>query len=357
MKIWEWLQGEVAIDISQRMRLVQQLSPRLPGDVSASIAALGVSVPTRLCCTCRNSNRGFDCSWQPNEEEGPSSSSSSYLSSYKNENENEKDPAVSVCTSCIRPRYARFRPRIPRSSTPPSSSGSGLTAPPMMLGMLHVRARAPTWDPNRHFHVEHKDTRVVRHRMSGFHSFRTVVCDEMVVKGVVTYRIRYRRRTTTWPFSCGVGVVTPRADVNSEIAWCPGTRGWKDAWGLCIEGRANPSSVSSYLGMRATDETVVLGGAGKKTVTNGNALTDLLGGTGADFRITIDATNRCLEIEASSLNDNNNDNDSGGVRTNPNAFFRIDLEEEEKQKDQPLILTVSLKFAGDEAVLLPAHHS
>ena len=193
--------------------------------------------------------------------------------------------------------------------------------------------------------------------MSGFHSFRTVVCDEMVVKGVVTYRIRYRRRTTTWPFSCGVGVVTPRADVNSEIAWCPGTRGWKDAWGLCIEGRANPSSVSSYLGMRATDETVVLGGAGKKTVTNGNALTDLLDGTGADFRITIDATNRCLEIEASSLNDNNNDNDSGGVRTNPNAFFRIDLEEEEKQKDQPLILTVSLKFAGDEAVLLPAHHS
>lgn len=349
MKIWEWLQGEVAIDISKRMRLVQQLSPRLPGDVSASIAALGVGYPTRLCCTCRNSNQGFDCSWQPNEEEGPSSSSS--LSSY----ENEKDPAVSVCTSCIRPRYARFRPRIPRSSTP-SSSGAGLIAPPMMLGMLHVRARAPTWDPNRHFHVELNDTRVVRHRVSGFHSFRTVVCDEMVVKGVVTCRIRFRRRsrhqTTTWPFSCGVGVVTPRADINSEIAWCPGTRGWKDAWGLCIEGRANPSA-SPYHGMRAMDENMVLGGVGKKTVTNGNVLTDL--GTGADFRITIDATNRCLEIEASLLNDN--DNESGGKRTNPCAFFRIDLEEEEKQKDQPLILTVSLKFAGDEAVLMPAHHS
>ena len=69
--------------------------------------------------------------------------------------------------------------------------------------------------------------------MSGLHSFRTVVCGEWVAEGTARYRVRFPQ--LTHPTAAGIGVVTTEANVNSEVAWCAGTRGWSNAWGLCVE--------------------------------------------------------------------------------------------------------------------------
>jgi len=209
-------------------------------------------------------------------------------------------------------------------------------------------------------------TCIVRHRMSGYHSFRTAVCKEWVVRGTIAYRIRFTKLTA--PFSCGIGVVTPKTDINSDVAWCPGTRGWKNAWGLCIEGTDdddNPRDNNHHHEARAITEPFVLGGSSKHEIVNSDFLLAHLNNNGVEFRVVIDATNRSLQIEGPFLQEQGT--------TQHSAKFCIKLTEEEEEdndavmsaenttknnetvmnKPLPLALTVSLKFAGDEAILLP----
>ena len=72
-----------------------------------------------------------------------------------------------------------------------------------------------SFKPCRHFHVEDGGG-AVRHRMSGLHSFRTIVVGEWVLSGRVTYAVQLDNMR--WPLALGVGCVTPRCDVNSDTA-------------------------------------------------------------------------------------------------------------------------------------------
>ena len=87
------LQRNVAIKICKMMKIVQALCPKIPGEMSAKIAALGIGRPTKSCCDCgENSSRNdVEFSWL---------------------DDNVAAAAVSICASCGKPRHARFRPRI-----------------------------------------------------------------------------------------------------------------------------------------------------------------------------------------------------------------------------------------------------
>jgi hypothetical protein len=163
------------------------------------------------------------------------------------------------------------------------------------------------WKHCRHFHIEGGSGAVaVRHRLSGLHSFRTVVAAEWVFAGAVTYELTLR--TAAIPgagLALGIGMVTPSAQVNCDIAWAPGTRDWAHAWGLCIEG--SPGSPGEHEHgheeeeedgrhdnqIRAIEAPWFCGGRG----ANVDAPRFRPGlSEGARFRVTIDATRRSLRV-------------------------------------------------------------
>jgi len=326
------LQCEIATEIYKLMKLARMICPHLSRDVSVMIAAFGICRPKDSCCDCSDNKDIFEFSWLKGEEESLAADG--------------KDTAFSICASCGKPRCAKLQPRIPHY---PSSEVS----PSIVIGMVLISARISTWKPCRHFHLEETGTLAVRHRLSGFHSFRTMVCNEWVVKGTTLYRVRFQ--SLRRPFSAVIGVVSPKSNVNSDKAWCPGTRSWKHAWGICVEGSEEGNEFHHH-GVRATEEKIELGGTGKKEVINSNALTNLE--EGAEFEVMIDATNQIVKIEGPFLHQN-------AQQETCRAVFQINLEQEGNNiptevkvpisptRSMPLALTVSLKFAGDEALLLP----
>ena len=73
----------------------------------------------------------------------------------------------------------------------------------------YILVEKPTWRPCRHFHREGDGLRAVRHRWSGLHSFRTIICGEWVIRGTVTYELHFPRLEA--PCAVGIGVVNPQA--------------------------------------------------------------------------------------------------------------------------------------------------
>jgi len=265
-----------------------------------------------------------------------------------------------LCAECGHLRTVTTRPVVPL--------GSELW--PLRTARVSL-VEKPTWRPCRHFHREGDGLRAVRHRWSGLHSFRTIVCGEWVVRGTVTYQLHFPRLEA--PCAVGIGVVNPQAAVNWDIAWCPGTRDWEDAYGLCIEGveldaertdhaiRALGEEKRACFGGSGTT-TALVGGAGPQAASSNleeSALPVLL--QGDVFRVTVDATARALTIQrrvpvvrsemtarhvhkwepaiCMTLHDIA-DGTSGASSTAAGG------------QAPPLALTVSLKYASDECHLI-----
>lgn len=120
----------------------------------------------------------------------------------------------------------------------PLGSGGGWHS----LNTATATAGAASFSPSRHFMPEQAQSGqrdhscAVRHRMSGLHSFRTAVVSEWVLCGRVAYEITLESiGALASPAAIGVGCVAPTCDVNCDTAWAPGTWGWRDCWGVCIE--------------------------------------------------------------------------------------------------------------------------
>ena len=111
-----------------------------------------------------------------------------------------------LCAYCGHLRKVTTRPVVPLAGEQWPLRTARVSSPAL-----------PTWSPCRHFHREAGETHAVRHRWSGLHSFRTIVCGEWVVRGSVTYELHFPRLDA--PCAVGIGVVNPRAAVNSDIAW------------------------------------------------------------------------------------------------------------------------------------------
>jgi hypothetical protein len=215
-----------------------------------------------------------------------------------------------VCAHCGKLVHATVWPRVRQPGGEPCPVGGA---------RISAGTEPAAWKQCRHFHIEGgSGTVAVRHRMSGLHSFRTVVAAEWVFAGAVTYELTLQ--TAALPgagLALGIGMVTPSAQVNSDVAWAPGTRDWAHAWGLCIEGRpgAQPQRRAAQAGgeddqeeeeededeedgrhdnqIRAIETPWFCGGRGA-TVDAPRFCPALSEGT--RFRVTIDATKRSLRV-------------------------------------------------------------
>lgn len=245
---------------------------------------------------------------------------------------------------------------------------------------LAVRA---TFKDCRHFHIEPGGTRgpcAVRHRMSGLHSFRTIVAGEWLLSGAVTYEVRLDLLRA--PLAVAVGCVTPRCAVNGDVAWAPGTRGCRGAWGVAIEGCSAPEDEPAHE-IRALPEAERVqvggqlqpGGGWRTWPISADLVPPLL--PGDVLRCTLDATRRLFSWQVvrsgvviapyptpaagggSGGGTYGSAPHSGGPsapQPPPHSPFSLPLccdsaEEESLQGPPPLALAVALKFAGDTVSL------
>ena len=219
------LQQQVALICARTTAVLRD--ERLPPECVALVAEMACSIEDVRphLCSCTVSSQevrqqvGF-MDWM-----APSSISSSTLV---------------LCARCGKIRVCRCTPRVHMSD----ASVSENTLSPVAVG-----AGAVGFKLNRHFMLERAirfevdHCFAVRHRLSGLHSFRTILANEWIVRGRVTYDVHLELQTSTArrstslgaPAAVGIGCVTPSCDVNCDTAWAPGTRGWQGAWGVCIE--------------------------------------------------------------------------------------------------------------------------
>ena len=201
-------QQAVALSAARALSVLRHVEePELPLEVQLDIAERSAAGDGIKRCTCMTNQAAPQLTW--GVANAPANG------------------AYTICASCFRLRSAVVTPRIPQPD--------GV----LPLRPLGVNLSKPTWKACRHFHREgsgnEANQHAVRHRMSGLHSFRTIACGEWLIRGSVTYELIFP--TLVAPASAGIGVVTPHTDVNTDTAWCAGTRGWVDSWGLCIEGQ------------------------------------------------------------------------------------------------------------------------
>ena len=185
--------------------------------------------------------------------------------------------------------------------------------------------------------------------------------DEWVLKGASTYRLKFEGLTR--PFSAGIGAVTPQADVNSDTAWCAGTRGWRHAWGLCIEGEEPGASAfeQMYSQERAIEAQATYSPEGQEE----QEVHDLQLEDGDEFQVTIDATSNLLSIcppprppsfQPRVLTMKLESPAAPGHAATAAASSQAQQQAQtQAQLTQPFALVVALKYAGDECVLLPRH--
>ena len=159
-----------------------------------------------------------------------------------------------VCHRCGKITHAVCKPRVQ-----PLPGGDWHSLRSAVVSVLEG-----SFKPCRHFHVEGPGGRsAVRHRMSGLHSFRTIVVGEWVLSGRVTYAVQLDNLRL--PLALGVGCVAPRCDVNSDTAWAAGTRGWPDAWGVVVEEHsAGPDDEQQLSQIRACEQRAAVGGSGER---------------------------------------------------------------------------------------------
>ena len=245
------MQLHMALAAARALSILRQVAPvELPLEVLAAIAEKAVPpiFEDLECCQCQRAN-GSPGTMQWGVAMPPAADSSA--------------SPCAVCTTCFRVRAATVRPRVCLGD-----AGDGWP-----LRGVTVSSGPPRWKACRHFHWEEGGRDAVRHRMSGLHSFRTVVCSEWVLGGAVSYEIAFPRLAS--PCSAGVGVVTPYARVNADTAWCAGTRGWAHSWGLCVEPHVGDGDEeAAHVQMRAIPSRFSLGPSGQSAVARAACLAE-----------------------------------------------------------------------------------
>eukprot|EP00966_Prymnesium_polylepis_P175039 4050278-Prymnesium_polylepis.1 len=202
-----------------------------------------------------------------------------------------------------------------------------------------------SFKPCRHFMREHpatgqqSDRCAMRHRLSGLHSFRSIVASEWVIRGKVTYEIILERlRSLSSPVALSVGCVTPECEVNRDTGWAAGMRGWEASWGVCVEEYPGDDDDPSLHEIRAIDSRAKYGGKFEPTGAWGAwPQPDLDVQMGDVVVVTIDATARALGVEVVR----------GGSRVSASKLGRL----EGSEPTAPLALCVGLKYANDGVCL------
>lgn len=215
---------------------------------------------------------------------------------------------------------------------PAATEQRGLGRPPARgtwrLPPLEVRS-ASGWNSCRHFHHCSTTGRVTRHRLSGFHSFRTAVVDEWVLRGEAHYDLQVE--VLREPCALAVGAVTPAAMVNCDFGWAPGATGSRreHAWGYVMEARrGTPDDPAQgrqiWLGGSGTDGvervTVCSSGQPLPAAQPGDTIHVRLSPTEAKIEITLRGISMGLALP-------------------------------EADAGQPLALAVGLKYASDSVIL------
>ena len=234
-----------------------------------------------------------------------------------------------VCAECGGISRLVCRPKVlDPTALRPCANRSRL---PWHLPPLLVRS-ASGWRACRHFHVCPNTGRATRHRLSSFHSFRTIVGDEWILRGEMSYTVR----VDVLHESCAiaVGAVTPDALVNCDFGWAPGSVGTRreHAWGYIMQApRAlfeDPEST--------THRRIWFGGSG----TDGAMRVDRLasGGPlpaaqqGDTFRVRLNHADARLEITLRGVT--------------------MALALPCRDRGRPLALAVGLKYASDSVTLV-----
>jgi len=312
----------LALEATRVCSVLRQAAPALPVEVLLAIAEHRLSSPPFVGCCCCEESRCAHVHWS------------------------DAPDTRAVCAGCGHMRTVTTRPVVPFEA----ESWALRTARVSLL-------KRPTWKPCRHFHREGEGLRAVRHRGSGLHSFRTIVCGEWITRGTVTYELHFPRLQA--PCAVGIGVVNPQSAVNRDIAWCPGTGPWEDAYGLCIEG----VEVDSERSIRALgeDARAAFGGNGTTFAVRGSTGTT---STCADesalpalrqgdvFRVTVDATERALIIRRRVPIDDSEMSDAAPHVHEWEPAICLRLNDGDGSSSEPLALTVSLKYASDECHLI-----
>lgn len=133
---------------------------------------------------------------------------------------------LAVCSRCGKASVISCTPRVQ-----PQPGGEW-----HRLRTAHVATGQVCFERTRHFMFEPPTAlcHAVRHRMSGYHSFRSVVAAEWVLHGSVAYEIQIDSLCSLdKPAALAVGCVSPGCDVNSHIGWAPGLQ--PGSWGFVIE--------------------------------------------------------------------------------------------------------------------------
>ena len=227
------LQQDIALSCARSVSMLRQLCD-LPPEVTATMAEKALHVEDFVASLCSCSVR-----WQ----HASPTLTLTYSAS--------APPLLVVCAHCGKICVSRCTPRVSMGD------GSGFHN----LSAVTLCAGAVAFRPCRHFmreraagaQVGQNDIRsAVRHRMSGWHSFRTIVANEWLIRGCVTYEITLDcLGSLSSPVAVGIGCVTPSCKVNIDTAWAPGTRGWADCWGFCIEENPSDDDVDSLHESRA----------------------------------------------------------------------------------------------------------
>lgn len=354
------LRAAVAVDVARCVHVVQQAfsvhaadGVALPIDIGEAVARAAVTgvadCARRQLCGCGLLGTGrHSLRW-----EGESSGATARTAT------DEATPCI-VCARCGRYIRLEVRPRV-------RQPGGELC--PLGAARISAGLEPAAWKQCRHFHLEGvAGAVVVRHRMSGLHSFRTAVAAEWVLAGTVVYELTFR--TVAIPdggLAIGIGMVTPSALVNSDVAWAPGTRDWAHAWGVCIEGEAVGEQAHGGGGaqnqIRAIETPWFCGGRGA-TVDAPRFCPTVSEGT--RFRVAVDATSRSLRVCV--ISDDGKEQLCGELwlqgeeeETNPPSpglSSDEDLEEQHSDDEEhavgraPLALALALKFAGDEVSVI-----
>ena len=316
------VRSRLAVSCARICSYLRQLPFHLPPEILAAIAerACEADVVAAAMCECEGARQG-SCTleWQSLDRSTPG----------------QQDALLITCSRCGQARVARCIPKV-------QEAGGGWFA----LRCCTMTAGEASFKPCRHFMREHPatgqqdDRCAVRHRLSGLHSFRSIVASEWVIRGKVTYEVTLERlRSLSSPVALSVGCVTAECEVNRDTGWAAGMRGWEASWGFCVEEYPADDDDPSLHEIRAIDSRAKYGGKFEPDAGAWGAWPqpDLEVQMGDVVFVSIDATARTFGIEVVR----------GRSRVATSTLGRL----EGSEPTAPLALCVGLKYANDGVCL------
>ena len=207
---------------------------------------------------------------------------------------------------------------------------------------------------NRHFfgHWDANHQTIMRHKDSNLHSFRTAVCREWVFSGYQKYTLCIEhypyQNMYSYVRAIGIGVVTPDANINSELAWTPGMIEGDPSYGICFENEEHRVNVTEVRRLPVGHVVHVGHPQGSLSCPRlpGRSVAPLTLADSA-FKVIIDATKRTLEIFV----EKENPDDEFKSVDEPVLF--MNLGDESVSNPPPLALAIALKYAGDTVSIYP----